>query len=73
MCSKFPKLSEAKVKEKVSTGTYENCIRYPLFRNNWVQRKSMELFSGCTAQAFGEYDPLYKTIIQRMLTEYKAA
>ncbi|GBM12446.1 hypothetical protein AVEN_55284-1 [Araneus ventricosus] len=47
MCSKFPKLSEAKMKEEVFTGPdiRKAVIRFPLFRDNGGQRKrSVGLF-----------------------------
>ncbi|GBM80540.1 hypothetical protein AVEN_12470-1 [Araneus ventricosus] len=40
LCSKFPKLSEAKLKERVFTApTYENCYPIPSFQKQWGTKK----------------------------------
>ncbi|GBM63265.1 hypothetical protein AVEN_110948-1 [Araneus ventricosus] len=49
-------------------------IQSPLFRNNGEQRKrSMRSFKDVAHRLLGNTkDPLYKTILQRMLTAYEA-
>ncbi|GBM09898.1 hypothetical protein AVEN_241221-1 [Araneus ventricosus] len=74
MCSKFPKLSEAKLKEGVFTGpTYENCYPIPSFQKQWGTKKKKHgtLLKKVHRCLENTKDPLYKTIVQLMLTAYE--
>lgn len=76
LCTKFPKLSEAKLKEGVFTGPdIRKLLTDPSFvetinekeKEAWVSFKDVVLkFLGNTK------DPNYKTIVQRMLAAYEA-
>ncbi|GBM12128.1 hypothetical protein AVEN_39468-1 [Araneus ventricosus] len=74
LCSKFPKVSEAKLKEGVFTvETYENC--YPItLQKQWRTKKNKRGTLKDVVHRFlgNTKDPLYETIAQRMLTAYEA-
>lgn len=76
ICSKFPKLSEAKLKEGVFTGPdIRKFLSDPLFPESMgeIEKEAWDSFKNVVQKFLGNTkDPEYKTIVQRMLTAYKA-
>lgn len=76
LCSKFPKLSEAKLKEGVFTGPdIRKLLSDSLFVEsmNEKEKEAWESFKGVVLRFLGNTkDPDYKTIVHRMMAAYKA-
>lgn len=74
LCYKFPKLSEAKLKEGVFTGPdIRKLLSDPLFVETMEKRKKKHSFKNVVHKFLRNIkDPDYKTIIQRMLAAYEA-
>lgn len=76
LCSKFPKLSEAKLKEGVFTGPdIRKLLSDPLFSETMgeKEKEAWDSFKDVVHRFLGNTkDPLYKTIVQRMLAAYEA-
>lgn len=76
LCSKFPKLSEAKLKEGVFTGPdIRKLLSDPLFLETMgeKEKEAWNSFKDVVHKFLGNTkDPHYKTIVQRMLAAYKA-
>ena len=75
LCSKFPKLSEAKLKEGVFTGPdIRKLLSDPLFVENMneKEKEAWSSFKNLVLKFLGnDKDPDYKNIVQCMLTAYK--
>lgn len=75
LCSKFPKLSEAKLKEGVFTGPdIRKLLSDPLFVENMneKEKEAWSSFKNVVLKFLGnDKDPDYKNIVQCMLTAYK--
>ncbi|GBN38372.1 hypothetical protein AVEN_213581-1 [Araneus ventricosus] len=76
LCSKFPKLSEAKLKEGVFTvPNKRKLLSDSLFSVTMgdKEKEAWDSFKGVVHSCLeNTNDPLYKTIAQRMLTAYEA-
>lgn len=76
LCSKFPKLSEAKLKEGVFTGPdIRKLLTDPLFLETMgdKEKEAWDSFKNVVHKFLGNTkDPDYKTIVQRMLAAYEA-
>lgn len=76
ICSTFPKLSEAKLKEGVFTGPdIRKLLSDPLFPESMgdIEKEAWDSFKKVVQKFLGNTkDPEYRTIVQRMLTAYKA-
>ena len=76
LCSKFPKLSEAKLKEGVFTGPdIRKLITDPLFVETMgdKEKEARDSFKNVVHKFLGNTkDPDYKNIVQRMLAAYEA-
>lgn len=76
LCTKFPKLSEAKLKEGVFTGPdIRKLLTDPSFVEtmNEKEKEAWVSFKDVVRKFLGNTkDPNYKTIVQRMLAAYKA-
>ncbi|GBN46008.1 hypothetical protein AVEN_107081-1 [Araneus ventricosus] len=76
LCSKFPKLSEAKLKEGVFTGAeIRKLLSDSLFSETMgdKEKEASDSFKDVVHRFLENVkDPLYKTIVQRMLTAYEA-
>ncbi|GBN50632.1 hypothetical protein AVEN_154105-1, partial [Araneus ventricosus] len=74
LCSNFPKLSEAKLKEGVFTGI-RKLLSDSLFSETMGvrEKEAYDSFKYVADRVLGNTkDSLYKTIVQRMLTAYEA-
>ncbi|GBM45014.1 hypothetical protein AVEN_211808-1 [Araneus ventricosus] len=76
LCSKFPKLPEAKLKEGVVTGPdIRKLLSDSLFSETMgdKEKEAWDSFKDAVHRFLeNTKDPLYKTIVQRMLTAYEA-
>lgn len=76
LCTKFPKLSEAKLKEGVFTGPdIRKLLTDPSFVEtmNEKEKEAWVSFKDVVRKFLGNTkDPNYKTIVQRMLAAYEA-
>ncbi|GBO33533.1 hypothetical protein AVEN_139181-1 [Araneus ventricosus] len=76
LCSMFPKVSEAKLKEGVFTGPDIRKLLFDSLFSETMGDKEKEAWDSFkhVVHRFLENtkDPLYKTIVQRMLTAYEA-
>ncbi|GBN02353.1 hypothetical protein AVEN_260412-1 [Araneus ventricosus] len=75
LCSKLPKLSEAKLKEGVFTGPYiRKLLSDSLFSETMgdKEKEAWDSFKDVVHRVLeNTKDPLCKTIVQRMLTAYE--
>ncbi|GBM87997.1 hypothetical protein AVEN_185934-1 [Araneus ventricosus] len=76
LCSMFPKLSEAKLKEGVFTGPdMRKLLSYSLFSETMgdKEKEARDSFKDVVHRFSGNTkDPLYKSIVQCILTAYEA-
>ncbi|GBN57675.1 hypothetical protein AVEN_132937-1 [Araneus ventricosus] len=76
LCSKFPKLSEAKLKERVFTAPDIRKLLSDSLLSETMEDKEKEVWDSFkdVVHRFLENTkhPLYKTNVQRMLTAYEA-
>ncbi|GBL75125.1 hypothetical protein AVEN_194382-1 [Araneus ventricosus] len=76
LCSMFPKLSEAKLKEGVFTGPdIQKLLSDSLFSETLgdKEKEERDSFKDVMHRCLGNTkDPLYKTIVQHMLTAYES-
>ncbi|GBM45611.1 hypothetical protein AVEN_86547-1 [Araneus ventricosus] len=76
LSSKFPKLSEAKLKERVFTSPDIQKLLSDSLSSETMgdkEKEAWDSFKGVVHRFLGNTkDPLYKTCVQRMLTAYEA-
>lgn len=76
MCSKFLRLSKAKLKERVFTGTGIQKLLSNPFISETMQDKEKEVWDSFKDVVhrflWNTKNPLYKTIVQILLTAYEA-